>query len=78
MEQVPPDVGNHVQLDARATCALSVDGHLARVATERLDVFLHEPKRLDLVVEPHVEVAQALALEFRDGQEAERVQPVVH
>ena len=78
MEQVPSDVGNHVQLSARAARALPVDGHLARVAAERSNMLLDKPQRLDLVVEPRIEVAQALVLEFGDGKEAEGVQTVVH
>ena len=73
MEEAPADVGSEMQLDTRTTCALPVDGNLARVATERRDVRFDEPKRFDLVVEPCIEVAQALALKFGDGQEADRV-----
>lgn len=61
-----------------ATGALSVDRDLVWVATKRTDVLLHPFERLDLILEASIKVAISRIRELRSGEEAERIEAVIH
>ena len=78
MEQLLSPVRDHVQFDGGTTCTLAVDCDTVWVPTEGADVLVNPSERLQLVLEPSIEVTIRRVGELRCRKEAEGIESVVY